>query len=495
MLRGVYGTNTLLRTGFNQNSIFCFLENASNQPVTMSNDSRISEAAIKAIMRALRNSRSGLGLFAMSLALSLAGQSALAQVKVATAAPKLAQNEAPAQGTAVNPATSAPVVSLTSQALNAKGQAYRQSPDDSTWRDFVDTFRVFLSDGRTLKVPASAVIQQNRALKDLQARGIDAGGARVWTFSGSQHNHTMVIQSGGGATEGSSAAHAVIVPVPDTVNITAAKIVRSFTTTTTNVKVKRKIVQKTVRVEGPSMLVVAGLDRVTGLVYLGAYRPGGTSWSATSEPFSQIPSHFMQTLSGQVSFSGNDLVLSIASPNPAPAPETTDPPADKPKNGMPRPKSSSYQIVLKFVGGHFTVAGTPGKDVPLQVITSFVQCMRTNRMDLAKAWIAEPALISIPKYIGLTGRNQEPYKLVAMSAPLSGGTRHRLVTGGKHDLIFDCGKVKKDILIKGLFIAPPDPLTKNLMGTMIGAPPPPPAPPVEAAPAATTPVATPPKSN
>lgn len=463
---------------------------------------KFSEAAIEAIMRGLTKSFT-LGLIATTVGLSLSvGQSAKAQstvrstgrpaVLAATNAPRaLAQHEASAPAAA----TPAPVVSLTSQSLNAKGLTYKLSPDETTWKEFLETFRVYLSDGRTLKAPASAVIQQNKALKDVQTRAIDAGGARVWTFPGSQHNHALVIQSGGGASaEGVSAAKAQIVPLPETVNITAAKIVRSFTTTTQTIKVRRRLVQKTVKVEGPSMLIVAGLDRVSGLVYLGAYRPGGSSWSATNEPFSQISQNFMQTLSGQASFNGNDLVLSVSAQNPA---ESSTEPKVETKTGsqLPRPKSSSYQIVLKFVGGHFVVAGAPGKDVPLQVVTYFVQCMRTGRMDLAKAWIADPALVSIPKYIGLVGKNQDTYKLVSMSNPAGGGTRYRLVTNQKHDLIFDCGKVKKDIMIKGLFIAPPDPTTKNLMGTLIGAPPPPPPAATESTPAAGTPVTTPQKSN
>jgi len=363
-------------------------------------------------------------------------------------------------------------VSLTSQALTQKGQAYKLSPDDGTWREFLETLRIYLSDGRTIKAPSQAVIAQNKALKDVQARCLDAGGARVWTFPGSQHNRCLVIQSGGGpAADGAPTSKVSIVAVPETVNVTAARIVKSFTTVNKPMKVGRhKIVQKAVKVEGPSMLAVAGLDRVSGLVYLGAFKPVSGTWVATSEPFSQIPSHFMQTLSGQASFYGNDLVLSVSS-------QTATPSSDEVKvsapatSGLPRPKSSAYQIVLKFVGGHFVLSGSPGKDMPLSIVTYFVQCMRMNRMDLAKAWLAEPGLLSIPKYVGLIGKNSEPYKLVAMSTPGYGGARYRLVTNQKHDLILEVGKVKKDMLIKGVFIAPPDAMARNLAGTIIGAQP------------------------
>jgi hypothetical protein len=407
-----------------------------------------------------------------TLAIALSTSICLTPAKSATAAtPGTPAASAPVEAAAAAPAQT---VSLTSQALNQKGQNYRLSPDDATWREYLETLRIYLSDGRTIKAPWQAVIQQNRSLKDLQAKVFDAGGARVWTFPGSQHNHSLVIQSGGGATpEGALTARVSIVNIPETVNVSAARIVKSVTTTTKPMKVGRhKIVQKTVKVEGPSLLAVAGLDRVSGLVWLGAFKPVSGAWVPTTEPFSQIPGQFMQTLSGLASFSGNDLVLSVSSQSAA------SPPVSETATGssLPRPKSSSYQIVLKFVGGHFVLAGSPGKDVPLSVVSYFVQCMRTSRMDQAKAWVADPALISIPKYVGLTGKNNEPYKLVAMSQPPNSYARYRLVTGQKHDLIFDVGKVKKDVLIKGIFIAPPDALAKNLAGTIIGgAPPAPPA--------------------
>lgn len=458
----LYGKNTPLKTTRLAVRIFCFLESQLYQPVNMNGvvHRDRERQPVTAFMTVSKPNRFSVSL-ALSIAFSLTAMKAGAAAQTTPAAPPSgAPNEA-----------AAPVVSLTSQALNQKGQNYKMSPDDSTWREFLETLRIYLTDVRTLKAPSTAVIGQNKALKDMQARVLDAGGARVWTFPGSQHNHSLVIQSAGSTTpEGTTGARVSIVPVPETANVTAAKIIRSFTTTTKPMKVGRhKVVQKTVKVEGPSMLCVAGLDRVSGLVYLGAFKPVAGAWVATSEPFSQIPSHFMQSLSGQASFSGNDLVLSVSSQNSAPPSENAN------GNTLPRPKSTSYQIVLKFNGGHFQLAGSPGKDVPLSVVSYFVQCVRTNRMDLAKAWVADPLLINNMKYAGLIGKNGDPYKLVAMTQPPNAYARYRLVTGTKYDLIFDVGKVKKDILIKAIFIAPPDNLARNLAGTMIGAPVAPPA--------------------
>ncbi len=365
-------------------------------------------------------------------------------------------------------------VSLTSTSLTQKGQNYKLSPDDATWQEFLQAAKSFFSDARVLRASSAQVIQQNPALRDVQTKVFDAGGARVWTFPGSKHSRTLLIQSGGSAAPAASPdgtvappapqARVSLVDYPDTVNISAAKIIRSFTTATRAVKVgRRKIVQKTVQIPGPSFLVVAGLDRVSGIVWLGAYKPYNGQWMATNELFSQIPAHFLETVSGQASFSGNDIILAVSSQEGS-------------ASGLPRPKSTSYQIVLKFSGGHYVLAGSPSKDVPVSIVSYFVQCLRMNRQDLAKAWLADPALISIPKYIGLWKNGEQTYKLVTMSQPASGGSRFRLVTNSKNDLIFDVGIAKKQLLIKGIFIAPPDPLAKTLTGTIIGNTPPPASP-------------------
>ena len=93
-------------------------------------------------------------------------------------------------------------------------------------------------------------------------------------------------------------------------------------------------------------------------------------------------------------------------------------------------------------------------------------------MDLAKAWLADDHLAAIPKYLGLYGKSDQVYKLVAMSNPFGGGSRFRVVTFSKDDLILDVGMIKKYdygkprsyVAIKSLFVAPPDPFAKKLVG-------------------------------
>ena len=73
---------------------------------------------------------------------------------------------------------------------------------------------------------------------------------------------------------------------------------------------------------------------------------------------------------------------------------------------------------------------------------------------------------SIPDYLGLYHRpsGAPAFKLIAMAAPLNGGARYRLITYEKNDLILDIAKIKAQWAIKGLFIAPADPVAKRLMG-------------------------------
>ena len=48
--------------------------------------------------------------------------------------------------------------------------------------------------------------------------------------------------------------------------------------------------------------------------------------------------------------------------------------------------------------------------------------------------------------------------------------RYRLVTFESQDLIIDIGRVKKETKVKGVFVAPSDPVARNLNGVPIGGP-------------------------
>ncbi len=101
----------------------------------------------------------------------------------------------------------------------------------------------------------------------------------------------------------------------------------------------------------------------------------------------------------------------------------------------------------------------------MSVAMQFSQAIQNGRVDLVKAWLIDAKLSSIPGYLGLYGRASSgpPFKLMAMTPPLNGGARFRLITFGPSDLILDVSKVKAQWAVKGVFIAPPDAQAKKLM--------------------------------
>ncbi len=412
----------------------------------------------------------------LSLALAL-GTSLLAS-SLTLATPAWAQEQLaevpkvePAQAAPATPAPQAPaepVFNLASPSLGSTSSRYRSNPDESTWASFLSAFQAYLSDSRVAKSPASAIIQKNPGLKDLGVQVFDASGMRVWSFPGISYSTKLILQSAyASAAPAATPADpaAVVKPqarvstleYPNSVNISDAQLVHSYTSVTKMVKVgKRKVVPKTVKVSGPQFLVVAGQDRTTSLIWLKAYKPYGGTWVATDSPFAKVPPYFLRDVSGKATFSGSNIVLSISA-------------ASKSEGGLPKPRSTSYQVVLKLAGEAYSLAEQPATDAPVSVISYFIKCLRQGQVELAKAWLKDTNLINIPKYAHVfEGGDGSPFKLIAMTTPPAGGPRFRLVTNKKHDLIFDLGKDKQRWIIRGIFIAPSDPLAKELSGTLVG---------------------------
>lgn len=359
----------------------------------------------------------------------------------------LAQDGAP-EPTATTPVQETPAPSLTDDQLQNLGKAYRIAPSSQSWQGYINEFKKYLSQAPANKSSGTQIIKANPSLKDLGVRLYDLGGGRAWTFPSVKEKPVIVLQTGESAE---------LLDYPGEVNISDARLIRSVTTTTKVVRVKhKKVVQKVVTASGPRYLVLAGNNRANGTIWLKAYKPYNGAWVETNDPFSSIPPYLLTNVSGEVSFSGNNIVMSVSA-------------SDAKTNKLPKPNSTSYRIVLAANGGKFSLVGSSTTNQPLTIVTQFVQSLRNNRIDLAKAWLHDPKLISIPQYINLVGKaGDKPYKLVAMAQPKNGGPRYRLVTHHKHDLIIDVGKVYQRLAIKGLFIAPPDPLAERLSGTLIG---------------------------
>ncbi len=361
-----------------------------------------------------------------------------------------------------------PVFSL--PALQEKVKAYRVESSESSWGAFANTFKVFLSDPRTTRLTATQIIKANPALSDLRVQVIDAHGTKLWTFPGVTENRVIFAQRTGLMTPASPNVPVDILEYPEGVNITDARIVHSSTTTTTTVPARRGKVKKITQVvEGPKFLAMAGYKRTDGQLWLKAYKLSGSVLAPSTEPFVHVPATLMQGSATRAYFSGNNLVIGMPSSDSSSNTSKTDGSHPIPST----PSSSSYQVVLKFEGNAFTLAEKPAADGPLPIAVFFVKTLLEGRTDIAKAWVGDPALINIPKYLGLIGKNpSKPYKLVAMSV-IPGASvmaRYRLVTYEAQDLILDIGRVKKDTKVKGIFVAPSDPVARNLNGTLVGGP-------------------------
>lgn len=337
--------------------------------------------------------------------------------------------------------------------LQSLGKAYRVNPTSSSWLNYINAFKSHVKEPLASKSTGSQIIKANPSLKDFRVQIFNAGGGRIWHFPNATGNRVLYLQIG-------QALHQI--DYDDNVNISGAKIVRSVITTTKVVRTRRRrrVRKRVVKVSGPQYLILAGTNRINGTIWLKSYKPYDGRYVPTFDPFSQIPPYLLKNVSGQVSFSGNNIVMAVSA-------------SDKQKDSkLPKPNSTSYRIVLTNSAGKYHLAGSSSSNQPVSIITQFVNSIRNNRIDLAKAWLHEPDLVSIPKYIGLVGTNKEkPFKLVTMAQPKHGGPRYRLVTYQKHDLIIDVGKKRGRLAIKGLFIAPPDPLSKKLQGVQIGSSP------------------------
>lgn len=378
-----------------------------------------------------------------------------------------------------------PAPAVVSPTLQAALASYNESPDQQGFDRLVSVMKDVLVQPPLRDLEGAVIVKNHPALGDLGARVLDAGGAKVWAFNKCPFAQTVIILTGhpaapaapGKAPAFPAAYRAQLLSLPPSVAVTAAKIVTKSAPAPVKVvkigkgaharPVKRPAApppQPVAAVGAPKYLVITGTDRSTGLITLYGLRPSEAGWTAAPELFTSVPPFLLSSVQGRASFSGPDLVLSIAS--------NAVKPAEKPATGKVGPASSSYKIVLKFVNSKYLLEGKAPDEGPAMVVHQFLQAIKDGRQDLAKAWLADDHLASIPKYLGLYGKSDQVYKLVAMSNPMGGGSRFRVVTFGKDDLILDVGMIKKYdygkprsyVAIKALFVAPPDPFAKKLVG-------------------------------
>jgi hypothetical protein len=337
---------------------------------------------------------------------------------------------------------------LQSAGLSQAITAYRGHPDSVALQQVFKQLRDLIISPQAVHAPAPAILHANPGLVDLGAKVDDAGyGARVWSFLKISDVQSVLVQYQVAAGPGKRKVvgrgrHRKVVMEPP-----------AMMTRSQFVAVPQTVLFRDSQIVHSGAfrdLVVVGNERMGGTIWIGAWRFSEAGLVEDQTALSQIPPFLVQNIAGRPGFSGNDLVLSLSEGS-----ETA--------GGGP---SNRYRIVLKYVEGKFVMEGQGADQGPSMIVLQFIQSLQQNRLDLARAWLSDPKLISIPKYAGLMNRPADkPFKIIAMSAPLLSGARYRVMTFDKNDLIVDVGKVKTQWAIKALFIAPPDPLAQKLVGT------------------------------
>jgi len=337
-----------------------------------------------------------------------------------------------------------------SSALSPAISAYKANPNAVTWQAVWKAVREVVGAPASAHVPAAAILKANPELSELGIKAVDAEfGARVWAFPKITECGSVFAQyqvSSGPGTKrviGKGRQRKVVIePAPlvtksQVLNMPAGVVFRDaqFIRSTA----------KATKFEGKD-LVLVGNERQGGTMWIAAYKLAEGGLFEDSAALSTIPPYLVQNVAGNPGFSGNNLILSLG-------------------GGSGGPQSSGYKIVLRFLDGKFCMEGQgSGQDAAMAVF-QFVQAIQQNHLDVARAWLVDPKLIAIPKYIGLLNGSQEkPFRVIAMSSPMLSGSRFRIMTNEKNDLIADVGKVKTQWMIKALYIAPPDPLAQKIGG-------------------------------
>ena len=380
-------------------------------------------------------------------------QAAQAKSKTETAKPNAADNQ---------------IAQERSLLLDQSLKKYREQPDKASFEKVFHNWKDFLSQPAVGRLSESSLLAAKPQLKELGLKAIDAGAARIWTFPRISECDSVIVQWQN-VIPGRSQIKRVhgrkrivkgpalisqrlqVIDLPFSITINAGRLVQSSVVLSTPNK------KQQVKPEGMRALILVGAAK-SGVVFLRAYKLTEAGFMEDNEIFASVLPYFLQNLIGKVSFSGNDLVLSIG--GGMDTGKEGNQPDSKP---IASSLSTSYRLVLHFVNNRYQLEGAGGEAGPLTIVEQFLFALQHDRQDLVKAWLIDPKLASIPKYLGLVGR-REVIRVLPMTNPGNGSSRFRLVTSLPDDLIVDVGKIKSQWLIKALFIAPADPLVQKLLG-------------------------------
>lgn len=383
----------------------------------------------------------------------------LSALLVSCSLPALALEEAgstlsPRPETMARPET---MVSMTVAALTNSAAEYKTSSDDVSWNNYFNVLKDALASPGMVHADMQLFIQSNPSLAEFKMKVNELPAGRVISFPQIRESHTVLFQTRQGRV--------FLVPMPP---LTALREVKQLSGAQPSDKAPAKSSGKSGETAGPlNYLAFIGGDRMNSTLWFKGYKMNAGTLFEAPELFSSLPPFFTQNVTGRASFAANDIVLTILPP------VSPDAKAEEDKS-LPKPKAQpvGYKVMLKFLGNKYAISGKLPDDGPMSVALNFAQAVASNKPELAKAWLIDPRLVSIPKYIGIMGRVSPPMRLVSMSGPASGGARYRLVTGSKDDLIIEVGrilsgKLKGQVAIRALFVAPPDSFAQSLMGTMV----------------------------
>ncbi|MFN8657499.1 MAG: hypothetical protein U0105_14245 [Candidatus Obscuribacterales bacterium] len=312
--------------------------------------------------------------------------------------------------------------------------AYRANPQSQTFGEVLRVLKAILVSGPGQHASSQAIVKANPALAELGPKVVDAVEGRIWTFNKVTHDNEALVQW--------------FEVKSQTVRVRRKMVTtHSVTTHFEGLRLPSGVILREARVIGsPKQLILSGERQ--GALFLRSYTlQEGGGWREEEGRFATIPSFLTDNVSGKVTFKGADLVFVVAR-----MPQKQTPGAPN----LPEADSSTYKFWLHYVDGKYAVYARVPSEEQYAVVYSFLQAMQNGQLELAKNFLADPKLASLPKYVGLTRPPSQTYKVVEMAVPPAGLHRYRLVTFGKNDVIFDVGSVRGRTVIKSIFFAPAD---------------------------------------
>lgn len=369
----------------------------------------------------------------------------------------------------------APTVNLSVPPLAQVAQEYQVNPDDISWTKYWNLLKEVLATPLFAQCEAGAFLQANPSLTGFHVKVMDLPPfGRIWNFPSVLHSHSVLFQS--------RAGRVFVLPLPQGVSLKEARFVGGYVRPAAPVpspapRGKAKAAPRPAAKpaaggehadNGQRFLVLIGADRQVGTLWFRGFKMDGGALFEAPELFASLPAFFSQNVTGRAGFSNNDIILTVLPPAPKEPPKESLMPGEKPR---PQVQPVGYKVMLKYQAGKYLLSGKMPDDGPNAIALSFSQALAAGKSELAKAWLCDPKLISIAKYIGIIGRTSPPMRLVPMSG--STGARYRLITSGKDDLIIEVGRIlqpgrlKGQVAIKALFVAPPDALAQNITGTIV----------------------------